>query len=192
MTASAARQSSETPDDEIVAERGRLVMVMRRQPKGGVMVPGYLTWGLIPHDADTRPAIQPTNARAETIAELPMFREAYRKRRCLVPIDAFHQKDAHGKRYTIKRIDGEPLAIAAIWENWKNPDSGKWERTFASVTVAANLTLAGVHDRMPLILEKPDFARWLGPEEDPRDLLTPSADDVLLVSSVHGKRPRRS
>jgi putative SOS response-associated peptidase YedK len=179
-------------DDEIVAERGRSVMVMRRHPKSGAMVQGYLTWGLIPHDADTRPDIQPTNARAESIAELPMFREAYRKRRGIVPVDAFHQKDARGKRDTIKRVDGEPLGIAAIWENWKNPDSGTWERTFASVTVAANLALAGIHDRMPLILEKPDFARWLGPEEDPRDLLKPSADDILLVSPVHGKRPRRS
>jgi putative SOS response-associated peptidase YedK len=192
MTAYAARPSSEPPDDEIVAERGRSVMVMRRHPKSGVMVPGYLSWGLIPHDADTRPDIQPTNARAETIAALPMFREAYRKRRCIVPVDAFHQKDANGKGYTIKRSDGEPLAIAAIWENWKNPDSGKWERTFASVTIAANATLAGIHDRMPLVLEKPDFARWLGSEEDPRDLLKPSADDVLTVSPVHGKRSRRS
>jgi putative SOS response-associated peptidase YedK len=192
MTASTARPSFETSDDEIVAERGRSVMVIRRRPKTGVMVPGYLMWGLIPHDAHTRPDIQPTNARAETIAELPMFREPYRKRRCIVPVVAFHQKDARGRRYTIKRVDDEQLGIAAIWENWKNPGSGKWERTFASVTVAANLTLAGIHDRMPLILEKPDFARWLGVEEDPRDLLKPSADDVLVVSPIHGKRPRRS
>lgn len=187
-----ALSSPDPRSDDILAERGRSVMVMRRHPKSGVMVPGYLTWGLIPRDAGTRPDIQPTNARAETVAELPMFREAYRTRRCIVPIEAFHQKDARGKRYTIKRTDGEPLGIAAIWENWKNPDSGKWERTFATVTVAANLALAGIHDRMPLILEKPDFARWLGPEEDPRDLLKPSDEDVLLVSSVHGKRPRRS
>jgi putative SOS response-associated peptidase YedK len=74
---------------------------------------------LIPRDADTRPDIQPMNARAETIADKPMFRDAYRKRRCVVPIDAFHQKDAKGKLHAIKRADGEPLAIAAIWENSK-------------------------------------------------------------------------
>jgi putative SOS response-associated peptidase YedK len=66
------------------------------------------------------------NARAETIADKPIFRDAYRKRRGVVPIDAFHQKDAKGKLHMIKRADGEPLAIAAIWENWKNPHTGQW------------------------------------------------------------------
>jgi putative SOS response-associated peptidase YedK len=190
MTASARQISAFNPDD-IISEPGRPVMVVRRHPETGAAVPGYLTWGLIPHHADTRPRIQPTNARGETIAELPMFREAYRKRRGLVPVDAYRQKDARGKRLTIKRADGELTVIAAIWEIWKNPDSGQWEHTFATVTIAANATLARLHDRMPLILEKPDLARWLGPEEDPRDLLKPSADDVLVVSPS-GRRARRS
>jgi putative SOS response-associated peptidase YedK len=178
--------------DEIRAERGRSVVVVRRHPDSGTPVPDYLIWGLIPHDADAQPDIAPTNARAETIAEKPMFREAYRRRRAIVPIDAFHQKDTKGKLCTIKRADGEPLAIAAIWENWKNPDSGEWQRTFATVTVAANATLASVHDRMPLILEKADLARWLGPEEDPHDLLKPSTDDILIVSAPGSKRIHRS
>ena len=98
-------------------------MVVRRHPESGQPVPGYLTWGFIPHEADTLPDIAPTNARAETIAEKPMFRDPYRKRRAVVPIDAFHQKDAKGKRYAIRRADGEPLAIAAIWDNWRNPET---------------------------------------------------------------------
>ena len=69
---------------------------------------------MIPRDADTRPDIQPMNARAETITEKPMFRNAWRKRRCVVPIDAFQQMDARGRLHTIKRADGEPLAIAAF------------------------------------------------------------------------------
>ena len=81
------------------------------------------------------------------------------------------------------------MAVAAIWENWKNSDSGQRERTFTTVTVEANATLAPIHDRMPLILEKADMARWLGAEEDPRDLLKPSPDDVLVVDS--GKPARR-
>ena len=185
------RRISTSDDDSILAERGRAVMVVHRHPQSGVPVPGYLTWGLMPHDADTRPEIQPTNARAETIAEKPMFRHAYRKRRAVVPVDAFRQKDAKGKRRKITRADGEPLAIAAIWENWKNPDTGEWERSFATLTVPANATVAPVHDRMPLVLEKKDLERWLGIEEDPHDLLKPSADDVLQVTSM-GKRPRRS
>ena len=130
------------------------------------------------------------HSQAETITEKPIFRDAYRKRRCVVPIDAFHQKDAKGELHTIKRADGEPLAIAAIWENWKNPDTGQWERTFAIITVPANAAVASVHDRMPLVLEKKDIDRWLGPAEDPRDLLKPSADDVLQVVAT-SKRPRR-
>jgi putative SOS response-associated peptidase YedK len=108
---------------------------------------------LIPRDADIWPDIQPMNARAETITEKPMFRDAYRKRRGIVPIDAFQQKDAKGKLHTIKRADGEPLALAAIWENWKNPDTGEWERTFATITVPANAAVAPMHDRMRLVLE---------------------------------------
>jgi putative SOS response-associated peptidase YedK len=185
------RHLSDSSHDSVLAERGRSVMVVRRHPESGALVAGTLTWGLIPHDADTWPDIQPIHARAETIAEKPMFHEAYRKRRAIVPIDAFHQKDAKGKLHTIKRADGEPLAIAAIWENWQNPDTGEWERTFATITVPANAAVAPVHDRMPLVIEKQDLERWLGPEDDPHDLLTPSADDVLQVTST-SKRPRRS
>jgi putative SOS response-associated peptidase YedK len=184
------RPHSASDHDGILAERGRSVMVVRRHPESGAPVSGYLTWGLISRDADTRPDIQPMNARAETITEKPMFRDAYRKRRCIVPVDAFHQKDARGKLHMIKRADGEPLANAAIWENWKNPDTGEWERTFATITVLANAAVASVHDRMPLVLEKKDIDSWPGTEEDPRHLLKPSADDVLQVVAT-GKRPRR-
>ena len=163
------RPHSGSDHDGILAERGRSVIVVRRHLESGAPVPGYLTWGLIPRDADTRPDIQPMNARAETIADKPIFRDAYRERRCVVPIDAFHQKDARGKLHAIKCVDGEPLAIAA----------------------PANAAVAPVHDRMPLVLEKQDIDRWLGTEEDPRDLLKPSADDVLQVVAI-GKRPRRS
>jgi putative SOS response-associated peptidase YedK len=190
-TMTAVRTHPLNPDQiSIRPERGRAVMVVRRHPQSGVPGPDYLTWGLIPHDAETRPDNQPMNARAETIREKRMFRDAYRKRRAVVPIDAFQQKDAKGKLHTIKRADGEPLAIAAIWENWQSPETGRWERTFATLTVAANAAVAPVHDRMPLVLEKKDIERWLGTEEDPRELLQPSADDVLQVVAT-GKRPRR-
>jgi putative SOS response-associated peptidase YedK len=174
------------------ADQGRAVMVVRRHPLSGAPVADVLTWGLIPHAAGSRPDIQPMNARAETVREKPMFRDAYRKRRAVVPIDAFQQKDAKGKLHTITRADGKPLAIAAIWENWKNPATGQWERTFATLTVPANASVAFVHDRMPLILEQQDIERWLGSEDDPCDLLKASADDVLVVSPKNGKPVRRS
>jgi putative SOS response-associated peptidase YedK len=73
------RPQAASDHDGILAERGRSVMVVRRHPESGAPVAGYLTWGLIPHDADTRPDIQPMNARAETITEKPIFRDAYRE-----------------------------------------------------------------------------------------------------------------
>jgi putative SOS response-associated peptidase YedK len=191
MSAAARHPLSRDPD-AILAERGRSIMVVRRHPVSGELVQDKLTWGLIPHGSPTRPDIASANARAETIAEKAVFRDAYKKRRAVVPIDAFEQKDNRGKRHTICRADGEPMAVAAIWENWRDPRTGNWERTFATLTIAANETLAPIHDRMPLILEKRDLARWLGAEEDPHDLLKASADDVLVVSPKNGKPTRRS
>jgi putative SOS response-associated peptidase YedK len=149
-------------------------------------------WGLIPHDARQRPDITPIHARAETLNEKPIFRDAYRRRRGVVAVEAFEQKDGSGKRHVIQRADGEPMAIAAIWDNWKNPQTNLWERTFATITVAANTDVALIHDRMPLILEKPDLGRWLGVEDDPRDLLQPSHDGVLVIRAFGNKRLRRS
>jgi putative SOS response-associated peptidase YedK len=83
-----------------------------------------------------RPEIQPVNARAESVAEKPMFKEAYRKRRCIVPMDAFYEKKK-GRLYKFFMKDRPPFGVAGIWENWRNP-SGDWERTFCIITVEAN------------------------------------------------------
>src|SRR5438552_15719748 len=69
--------------------------------------------------------------------------------------------------------DGAPFAIAGIWENWKDPNSGEWIRTFAIVTTDANELVADIHDRMPVILSRYDYVRWLGEEPDPRELMRP-------------------
>jgi putative SOS response-associated peptidase YedK len=95
--------------------------VYRRDPETGLAVEGRLRWGLIPHYADARPDLQPIHARAETISEKRMFREAYRKRRCIVPMNSFFQKDSTGKRYAISRRDGGVFGVAGIWENWRDP-----------------------------------------------------------------------
>jgi putative SOS response-associated peptidase YedK len=67
--------------------------------------------------------------------------------------------------------DGAPFGIAGIWENWKEPASGEWIRTFAIITTDANELVADIHDRMPVILAPNDYARWLSEEPDPRDLM---------------------
>lgn len=169
----------------------RMLPVFRCHPETGEPVRSELRWGLIPHYADARPDMQPIHARAETIAEKRMFREAYRRRRCIVPMTSFNLKDQNGKRRAISRIDGAPFGVAGIWENWKEPTTGCWERTFAIVTVPANKLIAPIHDRMPAILHNRDFRRWMGPEDDPRDLLVPYADDDLVVSPPAGKSRHR-
>jgi putative SOS response-associated peptidase YedK len=67
--------------------------------------------------------------------------------------------------------DGSPFGLAGLWENWRNPNRGEWERTFAIITVPANALVEQIHDRMPAILERESYDRWLGSETDPNDLL---------------------
>ncbi len=138
-----------------------------------------LRWGLVPHWAKDPKAVRMMiNARGETIASTPMFRDAYARRRCLVPADAFYewQEPEPGRKqpWAIARADGQPMVFAGIWEGWRGAD-GTIIRSFAIVTTAANPTLRPLHERMPVILEEPDWPRWLGEDAgDPAPLLRPS------------------
>ena len=107
---------------------------------------------------------------------LPTFREAYRNRRCILPVDGFFEwKAIKGQKakqpYAIAMTDGAPFGIAAVWENWKQPASGEWIRTFAIITTDANELVAQIHDRMPAILPPANYTRWLSDEPDPRELM---------------------
>jgi putative SOS response-associated peptidase YedK len=164
------------------ARPAELQLVFRRHPDTGLAVEGRLQWGRITHCADARPDLQPIHARAETISEKRMFQEAYRKRRCIVPMNSFFQKDSSGKRYAISRRDREVFGVAGIWENWRDLLTSKWERTLAVITVPANELVAPIHDRMLAILPNEQFTRWLSDEADPRDLLVPFPADQLAVS----------
>ena len=96
------------------------------------------------------------NAMAETAAAKPAFRDAFRRRRCLVPVDGFYewQKRPAGKKqpYAIVSADGKPFAMAGLWENWKEPQSGETVRTFTIITGPPNELVAPIHNRMPVIL----------------------------------------
>lgn len=156
----------------------QMLTVIRAHPQTGALTPGLLRWGLIPHWA-TKTDIQPHNARAETIGEKPLFAEAYAKRRCVVPMDSFYERDKNGRLHRFGLASGEPFGAAGIWENWRNPRTGEWERTFAIITVDANPLVASVHDRMPAILHRTHWERWFGAEPDPRDLLQPYPADEM-------------
>jgi putative SOS response-associated peptidase YedK len=163
-------------------------LVYRRDPKTGQPVEGLLRWGLIPHFCEKRPDFAPIHARAETVAENEWFRDAYRKRRCVVPMNSFFQKNPSGKRFAISRRDDGPFGVAGVWENWRNRSTDTWERTFAVITVPANELVAPIHDRMLAILHNEHFPRWLSDVADPRDLLVSFPEDLLAVSPQRSRR----
>jgi len=119
------------------------------------------------------------NARSDTIATKPMFRSAYRQRRCLVPVDGYFEwQDIFGNNknkqpHAICLADDKPFALAGIWEFWRDPETQEQMRTFAIVTCDANSMMSKIHDRMPVILRREDYDRWLSDEPDPADLLAP-------------------
>ena len=169
------------------------LLVVRRNHKTGEVSLDPLRWGLIPYwCADPKGVRKPINAKCETVRDLPTFREAYRKRRCILPVDGFFEwKAIKGQKakqpYAIAMKDGAPFGIAGIWENWKEPASGEWIRTFAIITTDANELVAEIHDRMPVILPREGYARWLGEEADPRDLMRPFPPELMRMWPISSR-----
>jgi len=122
-------------------------------------------WGLVPFWAKD-PAIgnRMINARAETVAEKPSFRAAYRDRRCLILADGFYEWHTEGGvkiPYFISLASGEPFAFAGLWEHWQSKDSDESLQTATIVTTAANDFLSQLHHRMPVVLDPESGDRWL-------------------------------
>jgi putative SOS response-associated peptidase YedK len=154
------------------------LLVIRRNHQTGQVSLDPLRWGLIPYRCeDPKGGRKPINAKCETVARLPTFRDAYRRRRCVLPVDGFFEWKAIKGRpkqpYAIALKDGNPFGIGGLWENWKDPTSGEWIRTFAIITTDANELVAEIHDRMPLIIEPGDYQHWLSDEPDPHVLMRP-------------------
>ena len=158
-----------------------------------------MRWGLVPFWAkDPRIGRRTINARAETVASKPAFRAAFRRRRCLVPADGFYEwTGPRGKRQplNIHRSDGNPLALAGLWES-----HDEFGPTFTIITTAPNAYMSTIHSRMPVVLEPGDWNTWLSADdEDPAwraALLRPAADHVLTgypvnpaVNSVRNNGP---
>ena len=134
-----------------------------------------LRWGLIPSWAKDRSIGYKTiNARAETVADKPAFRSAFRRRRCLVLADGFFewQKRDKGKQpYRIVLADRGAFAMAGLWESWRDPEAGERVESFTIIVTDANERLAAIHDRMPVILPPEAHAPWLEAETAREDLL---------------------
>ncbi len=152
---------------------------------------GYMRWGLIPHWAkDASIGSRMINARAETVAEKPAFRDALRRRRCLVLADGFYEWMRAGGTKRPMRIvmrSGEPFAFAGLWSVWRDPDGNRIP-SCAVITTAANDLLRPIHDRMPVILPRDLEDLWLdGSIDDPAALcsvLKPHPGDEMETHGV--------
>ena len=168
------------PGDDVLA-------VLRRpdaEPQGAV-----LRWGLVPHWAsDPREmAAKTINARAETVAERPAYRDAFARKRCLILADGFYEWSA-GTPHWIRREDGEPFAFAGLWASWRPRDAEDIEplRSCTIVTTAAAGPVRALHDRMPVILSGPEEARWIDPATPQEELhaLLSEARPALVTRPV--------
>jgi putative SOS response-associated peptidase YedK len=137
-----------------------------REPEAGTRELVTFRWGLVPWWAkDPSIGNRMINARAESVADKPAYRDAYRERRCLVLADGFYEwrAEPHGKTpYYITLTSGEPFAFAGLWEAWRDRQSGDALQTAAIVTTAAHGFVAELHHRMPVVLVPETAERWLG------------------------------
>jgi len=156
-----------------VAPTDEALVVVQREERRAVTA---YRWGLIPHWAkEAKVGSRMFNARAETIATSPAFRDAFVRKRCLVPVDSFYEWKREGtlrQPYRIARRDGRPLALAGLWSGWRDPATETVRRTFTIITTTPNEAIAELHDRMPVIVSDDAWAHWLDPAPaDPAELL---------------------
>jgi putative SOS response-associated peptidase YedK len=154
--------------------------VVRYDPKAKTRSLDLLRWGLVPPWAkDLKIGSGLINARVETVATKPAFREAFKKSRCLVPAAGFYEwKGAKGSKqpYSIAPRDAPVFAFAGLWETWKHPGTDEWVRTFTIITGKPNSLMVNLHNRMPVILDETHWPAWLGEVET-----TPSELEKMIV-----------
>jgi putative SOS response-associated peptidase YedK len=142
-------------------------------------------WGLVPGWApDLKFGSRCINARAETVASLPAFRNAFRKRRCLVPVNAFFEwsgDKGHRLKWRIALRDETLFALAGLWEWWQDRESGEGVASYTIVTCGANAAIAPLHDRMPVIVREADFTRWLDPRAEAQPLLVSFDAEAMRI-----------
>jgi putative SOS response-associated peptidase YedK len=165
------------------------IVVVRRGFRGREVVP--MRWGFVPAWAkDPKDLSLMIIARAEGIASKPAFRNAFLRRRCLIPASGFYEWQQRGKTagqpYAVRPKDGELIAFAGLWETWFGNDGSEID-TAAIVTVPCNDCLRPLHDRMPAIIEPADFEAWLSERTHPAEaqsLLKPAPEDLLRYAPV--------
>ncbi|TGQ83749.1 SOS response-associated peptidase [Mesorhizobium sp. M8A.F.Ca.ET.207.01.1.1] len=153
-----------------------------------------MRWGFIPHFAKARTeGFKHINARAEGVATNGIFKNAYRSRRALMPVTGYFEwQDIFGTGknkwpYAIAMADDQPFCLAAIWQTWRDRGTGEDVDSFGIVTCEPNSMMAKVHNRMPVILKREDYGRWLGDEPDPADLMKPFPSELMKMWRIDRK-----
>jgi putative SOS response-associated peptidase YedK len=149
------------------------VAIVRARPEGGREL-AMARWGLVPFWAKDR-AIgnRLINARAESLAEKPAYRDSFKKRRCLVVADGFYEwqkVDGRKQPWLLRLRDGGPFGFAGLWSLWRDKASGEELESCTIVTTSPNELAAPIHDRMPVILPRERHAEWLDPAAEPSSL----------------------
>jgi putative SOS response-associated peptidase YedK len=190
----AAELGADPPADADLRPRWNLcpgedLLIVARQGEARRM--GTVRWGFLPWFArSATDGPRSINARAESVATRPAFREAFRRRRCLVAADGFYEWQREGRRrqpYFVRLRSQRPMALAGLWERWR-PADGPPLRTGLVITCPSRGRLARIHDRMPVILDPDAATRWLDPElDDPSALLVPYPDEALEIYPVSGR-----
>jgi putative SOS response-associated peptidase YedK len=172
--------------------------VVRFNPRTRARALDLLRWGLVPLWAKD-PSFGPKciNARSETVATNKIFRDAFERRRCLIPADAFYEwrkrqdsadKKAKPQPYALVPVESGIFAFAGLWERWKHPADGSILRSFTIVTGQPNALAAPIHDRMPVILPPEAWPIWLGetgaPPEELLALLVPYPAERMRVYPI--------
>jgi putative SOS response-associated peptidase YedK len=142
---------------------------------GGPREVAMLYWGLVPSWAKEKSiGVRMINARSETLGERPSFRNAFRRRRCLILADGYYEWQRSGavkQPYFIAFADRQPFGMAGLWERWRDPATGEPLESCCIVTTSPAPTVAHVHDRMPVIVPPGAYAEWLDPKNEATDRL---------------------
>lgn len=171
--------------------------VVRLDPETGERELTVMRWGLVPFWAkDPKIAYSTINAKAESVQTSPAFRESWKQRRCLIPAEWFYEwqklDEKHKQPYAISMKDDSMFAFAGLWDKWKDRTTGQQIETYTILTTDPNELLQSIHNRMPVIIARKDYERWLSdidPSRPPVDLLKPYPEvemKIWRVSSAVG------